>query len=106
MDAFIAPIVIQAAYALIAFITGFLWNKSRSLAKRQNANDSGMRALLKVELKRIHTKAMCNGYITYEDGELAEEVYSAYHMLGGNGQGTAMIKQIRETKVVFIEKKP
>lgn len=105
MDAFVAPIVSQAAYALVAFITGYLWNKSRSLAKHQSANDSGMRALLKAELKRIHTRAMCNGYITYEDGELAEEVYSAYHMLGGNGQGTAMIKQIRETRVVYLEKK-
>lgn len=65
------------------------------VAKRQEAMENGLRMILKIELRRIHTEAMQRGTISYEDEAFAEEIYQRYHDLGGNGQATAMMEDIR-----------
>ena len=58
--------------------------------------ESGTRAMLKMELCRIHKDSTAAGAITYDDEAIAEEIYTAYHSLGGNGQGTKMMADIRK----------
>lgn len=90
----------QGLYAVLAFIIGYLWNKSKGLAEKQRNSERGIRVLLKIQLKHIHQNAVKRGkLVTYEDEDLAEEIYKAYHGLGGNGQGTAIMQDIRKMKV-------
>lgn len=96
MDSTVLGFVLQITYAVGAFILGTAWNKSRSLSIRQKAMESGTRAMLKMELCRIHKESTTAGCIAYDDEAIAEEIYNAYHSLGGNGQGTKMMADIRK----------
>ncbi len=96
MDANLMGFFLQVAYALGAFALGRVWSKSKDLTARQKAMESGTRAMLKMELCRIHKEATQKGYISYADEAIAEEIYTAYHSLGGNGQGTKMMKDIQK----------
>lgn len=86
----------QGSYAVLSFAVGFLWNKERGRAKKAKDTECGIRALLKIELRRIHEKGQSEHRISYADEASAEEIYSTYHSLGGNGQGTSMIQDIRK----------
>lgn len=59
----------------------------------------GVRTLLRSKLRSIHEKAVRRGYITYEELQDAEDNYSSYHGMGGNGRGTDLIKDIRDIPV-------
>ena len=96
MDSTVLGFSLQVAYAVGAFVLGTVWNKSRNLSIRQKAMESGTRAMLKMELCRIHKDSTAAGAITYDDEAIAEEIYTAYHSLGGNGQGTKMMADIRK----------
>lgn len=86
----------QGSYAVLSFAVGFLWNKERGRAKKAKDTECGIRALLKIELRRIHEKGQSEHKISYADEASAEEIYSTYHALGGNGQGTSMIQDLRK----------
>ena len=86
---------LQILYAIGAFALGTAWNRSKDLTARQKAMENGTRAMLKMELCRIHRESVSSGHIGYNDEAIAEEIYNAYHSLGGNGQGTKMIDDIR-----------
>jgi hypothetical protein len=96
MDGILHGFIIQALLTAASFAVGYLWNKSKALSDRQQAIEKGTRALLKIELRKVHRESKSRGFITYEDESIAEEVYEAYHQLGGNGQGTAMLKDLRD----------
>ena len=86
----------QCSYAILSCAVGYLLNKERgNKAKRENT-ECGIRALLKIELRRIHEKGQSEHKLSYADEASAEEIYSTYHVLGGNGQGTTMIQDIRK----------
>ena len=65
----------QGSYAILSFAVGYL---------------------LKIELRRIHEKGQSEHKISYADEASAEEIYGTYHALGGNGQGTSMVQDIRK----------
>lgn len=55
----------------------------------------GVRALLRADLNRIHTNYVQVGRpvdLTLKDE--ADDIYSAYHALGGNGVGSELHRQI------------
>lgn len=92
----VVSILSQGSYAVLSFAVGYLLHKERSnKTKRQNTG-CGIRALLKIELRRIHEKGQSEHKLSYADEASAEEIYSTYHALGGNGQGTTMINDIRK----------
>ena len=66
-----------------------------AVTKRQDDMASGLRVLLKSELRRIHLETIARGTISHEDEQFAEDIYQRYHDLGGNGQATAMMIDIR-----------
>lgn len=78
---------------------GYLWNMARGLSQKQKAMEKSIRAILKIELRRIYAYGTERGYLSYEDEQIAEEIYETYHTLGGNGQGTAMIEAIRKMEL-------
>lgn len=85
----------QGSYAILSFAVGYLLNKERGSKKKRESTECGIRALLKIELRRIHEKGQSDHKLSYIDEASAEEIYSTYHALGGNGQGTTMIQDIR-----------
>lgn len=86
----------QGSYAILSFAVGYLLNKEmENKAKRENT-ECGIKALLKIELRRIHEKGQAEHKLSYADEASAEEIYSTYNALGGNGQGTTMINDIRK----------
>lgn len=86
----------QGSYAVLSFFVGYLLNKERCNKKKRESIECGIRALLKVELRRIHAKGQSEHRISYADEASAEEIYSSYNALGGNGQGTSMIHDLRK----------
>lgn len=96
MEDIVQSLLTQWVSAIVTFLLGFLWHRYRTLANREQNMEKGIRATLKLELRRIHEGAAKQGYITYGDEAIAEEIYAAYHALGGNGQGTAMINDLRK----------
>lgn len=80
-------------------VIGYLWNKARGLSQKQKAMEKSIRAILKIELRRIYAYGTERGYLSYEDEQIAEEIYETYHALGGNGQGTTMIEAIRKMEL-------
>lgn len=86
----------QGSYAILSFAVGYLLNRERgNKAKREKA-ECGIRAILKIELRRIHERGQSAHKLSYADEASAEEIYSTYHALGGNGQGTTMMNDIRK----------
>lgn len=86
----------QGSYAVLSFAVGFLLNKERGKAKKAKDTECGIRALLKIELRRIHERGQTEHKLSYADEASAEEIYATYHALGGNGHGTTMINDIRK----------
>lgn len=57
----------------------------------QAARDKALRTLLRNELVQMHRYWVEEkGYITLEALEYAEDTYTTYHDLGGNGSGTKL----------------
>lgn len=81
---------------LLGIAVGYLWNKARGLSKKRDAVEAAMRVILKINLLSIYETAVRDGHITIETEGIAEEVYEHYHALGGNGQGTKIIADIRK----------
>lgn len=96
MNDMITSIVTQLVYATITFAMGYSWNKSKSLVCIEKNMQNGIGVILKIELRRIHSRGMRRKYITYDEESMAEEIYTIYHALGLNGQGTAMIHDLRK----------
>lgn len=67
--------------------------------KRREANAEGTKLILFYMLQRLHTEYMYQEYITHDQRVQYEELYKAYHALGGNGYGTAMWKEIAELEI-------
>ena len=67
---------------------------------KTNPMRQAIRILLFLKLELFFKQMVENGEIvSIEDKRMAEDDYTAYHDLGGNGVGTEMIKQIREAHI-------
>lgn len=99
MENAFTSLILNALPTVAGVIIGYLWNKARGLSQKQQAMEKSIRAILKIELRRIYDLGTTNGYLSYEDEQIAEEIYDSYHTLGGNGQGTTMIEAIRKMEL-------
>lgn len=89
-----------AVSAIVGAAVGALVSAIVNKLKSTKAFEAGMRALLWRELKNIHEEAMKNGGMTIEDRRHLENVYSAYHAIGGNGTGTRLYEEAMNTPVL------
>lgn len=66
----------------------------------RNPVRQGMRMLLFLKLEHIHKEMVdADEVCPVEVKRTAEQIYSAYHSLGGNGVGTQMIEEIRRAHI-------
>lgn len=49
-----------------------------------------------LRLLELHEQAMTQGWMDADRRRIVERLYTAYHLIGGNGTGTMMIEDIRE----------
>lgn len=86
------PIVLTA---MMGYIVWLLQNQKRE----RDANSHGTMLLLRVQIIDYHDKWTTRGYRTIHGTENIEEMYAAYHDLGGNGMVTALMDEIRELPI-------
>ena len=77
---------------LLGYIVWLLKNQKRD----RDANSKGTMLLLRVQLIEYHDKYMRLGEIPSYAYENFNEMYDAYHKLGGNGMVTKMKQEIEE----------
>ena len=92
----IDSIMADCIYAILCVTVGYIWNKLKYYDNKQKNTDEGLKALLKDRLISIYTDAKKQKYITFDQMDRADMIYKAYHGLGGNGTGTAIIEELRE----------
>ena len=78
--------------ALMGYIVWLLKKQKRD----RDANSKGTMLLLRVQLIEYHDKYMRIGEIPSYAYENFNEMYDAYHKLGGNGMVTKMKQEIEE----------
>ena len=77
---------------LLGYIVWLLQNQK----KDRDANTKGTMLLLRVQLIEYHDRYMALGPIPSYAYENFQEMYEAYHKLGGNGMITKMKEEIEE----------
>ena len=82
----------SALPVLLGYIVWLLQNQK----KDRDANTKGTMLLLRVQLIEYHDRYMALGSIPSYAYENFQEMYEAYHKLGGNGMITKMKEEIEE----------
>ncbi len=87
--------MIALPVVLTAFMGYIVWLLKKQKRDR-DANSKGTMLLLKVKLIEYHDKYMERGEIPSYIYPIYNDMYDAYHALGGNGMATKMKKEIDE----------
>ena len=66
-----------------------------TLADKLDALNNAVKELAYLRIRERHENAMRHGWLHPNEKHVLEQLYSAYHALGGNGTGTQMIEDIR-----------
>ena len=88
----VLPIITTAAMSWI----GVMLNKQQ---KERSANSKGTMLILFYMLERYHFEFTSQGFVTNQQYTTFEELYKAYHDLGGNGYGTHMWEDIKKLTI-------
>ena len=83
------PIVLTALMGYIVWIL-------KHQKKDRDANSKGTMLLLRVQIIEYHDKYIREGKIPSYAYENFDEMYQAYHELGGNGMITKMYEEVQE----------
>lgn len=111
MDPFLSQIAVTAIMSVVSIAVGWAMGGLKGAAKeRAEAQKAAMedrdttrrilRTLLYCRLADMHRRYVVDGVpCTPAEKQEAEEVYSEYHGIGGNGSGTALYKEIMAAHV-------
>ena len=81
---------------ILTALTGYIvWILKRQ-KKDRDANSRGTMLLLRVQIIEYHDKYVREGKIPSYAYENFDEMYRAYHELGGNGMITKMYEEVKE----------
>ena len=98
----VIPIVITSITAYVAGRANKRADKKdeakECAIEEMNAMKGGLCSLLRVKIIEYHDRYMKDGDIPHYARENFEDMYSAYHALGGNGTGTVMYNEICNLK--------
>lgn len=83
------PIILSALMSYAVFLL-------KEQKKDRDANAKGTMLLLRVQLIEYHDKYVEEGEIPSYAYDNFDEMYKAYHALGGNGMVTKMYNEIQE----------
>lgn len=86
--------------ALVGAMTSHLGKRAEANAAEGKGMREGMRALLWRELRNIHSEAAADGGMDVAGRRHLENVYSAYHDIGGNGTGTRLYEESMHLPVI------
>lgn len=79
---------------------GVLAARARRGRDEDEAMRRGMTALLRAQLIDMHRRYVVEGEpCSVDEHDQCEEVYAAYHALGGNGTGTHLYEEVRRAHV-------
>lgn len=81
---------------VLTSLLGYLVWVLKEQKKDRDANSKGTMLLLRVQLIEYHDKYVSLGEIPSYAYDNFNEMYDAYHALGGNGMVTKMHKEIQE----------
>lgn len=95
MKEFLMQTYVIALPIVLGYIVWLLKNQK----KDRDANTKGTMLLLRVQLIDYHDRYMKLGSIPSYAYENFEEMYEAYHNLGGNGMITKMKEEIEELHI-------
>lgn len=97
---FITTIISSLASALVATIVTSSKSKIKKEKQTMEALKNGLRALLWHEINEIHKESMHEEGMTPDERHNLEQVYNAYHALGGNGTGTRVYEEAMKLPVI------
>ena len=89
-------ILTQTYTIALPVVLGYIVWLLQNQKKDRDANTKGTMLLLRVQLIEYHDKYMKLGEIPSYAYENFEEMYEAYHKLGGNGMITKMKEEVDE----------
>lgn len=81
---------------VLPVLLGYIVYVLKSQNKMRGANSKGTMLLLRVQLIEYHDKYMAKGEIPSYAYQNFNEMYKAYHALGGNGMVTKMKNEVDE----------
>lgn len=96
MNDFLFQTYLIALPIILTSVLGYVVWLLKQQKKDRNANSKGTMLLLRVQLIEYHNKYMELGEIPSYAYTNFEEMYSAYHDLGGNSMVTKMHEEIQE----------
>ena len=95
----VKEILMQTYTIVLPILLGYIVWLLKNQKKDRDANSKGTMLLLRVQLIEYHTKYMREGSIPSYAYENFNEMYWAYHNLGGNSMVTKMKKEIDELHI-------
>lgn len=88
---------------VLAAIAGYLTGKVQRITARDKAMEQGMCVLLRGEITRAYQRHIIDQKpMTVECRRQIDEIWTAYHDLGGNGMGKSMYKELCEVPIEGI----
>ena len=97
---FVTAIISSLASALVASVVASSKSRIKKEKQTMDALNAGMRALLWRELNDIHKEAVTKNGMTPDERHNLENVYDAYHTIGGNGTGTRIYEEAMKLPVL------
>ena len=97
---FVTAIISSLASALVASVVASSKSRIKKEKQTMDALNAGMRALLWRELNDIHKEAVVKNGMTPDERHNLENVYEAYHTIGGNGTGTRIYDEAMKLPVL------
>lgn len=88
--------LMQTYKIVLPILLGYIIWLLKEQKKERDANSRGTMLLLRVQLIEYHDKYTAQGFIPSYAYQNFEEMYEAYHELGGNGMVTKMHEEIQE----------
>lgn len=89
-------ILLQTYTIALPVVLGYIVWLLQNQKKDRDANTKGTMLLLRVQLIEYHDRYMKQGSIPSYAYENFQEMYEAYHKLGGNGMITKMKEEVDE----------
>lgn len=87
--------LLQTYTIALPVVLGYIVWLLQQQKKSRDANERGTMLLLRVQLIEYHSKYMQQGEIPSYAYQNFEEMYEAYHDLGGNGMVKKMYEEIK-----------
>lgn len=95
-DIKMSDFLLQTYTIALPIVLGYIVWLLQQQKKSRGANERGTMLLLRVQLIEYHSKYMQIGEIPSYAYQNFEEMYEAYHDLGGNGMVKKMYEEIKE----------